>query len=305
MTMRQALRRHYAGLVTSGAQLVLLVAAAQSESREVWLVCLGLMALISLFAWMSALRRLWAVRDTPTSRVASAAQGYVELIGRGRPLAGSPLIGKLSVLPCLWYRYQVERRDSDNKWHTEDRGESQDAFVLDDGSAVCVIDPFGAEILTRHKDTWRRGDYRYTEWKLLENDPLYAIGQFRTLGGGSAEIDPGEELKAVLTEWKQDSKKLHARFDLDGNGVLDMKEWALARQAARREAQKRVAEVRAMPDTHCMAQPHDGRLFLVSNLPPDQLARRYGFWAWGHLLIFFVALTGAGGLLGWGRGWGQ
>lgn len=305
MAVRQALRRHYAELVTSGAQLLLLFVAAESESREGWLACLGLMALISLFAWMSALRRLRAVRDTPTSRVASAAQGYVELIGRGHPLAGAPLLSKLSALPCLWYRYQVERRDSDNKWHTEDRGESQDSFLLDDGSAVCVIDPFGAEILTQHKDVWRRGDYRYTEWKLLDIDALYVIGQFRTLGGGTMDAHPGEELKAVLAEWKQDSKTLHARFDLDGNGVLDMKEWALARQAAKREAQKRVAEVRAMPDTHYMVQPHDGRLFLISNLPPAQLARRYGFWAWGHLLIFFTALGGVGWLLGWSGPWAQ
>lgn len=301
MRLPQVLRRHYAGLVTSGTQLLLLVVAAQSESRDAWLLCLGLMALISLFAWMSALRRLWAVRDTPTSRVAFAAQGYVELIGRGRPLAGSPLVGKLSMLPCLWYRYQLERRDSDNKWHTEDQGESQDSFVLDDGSGICVIDPFGAEIHTQHKDSWQRGDYRYTEWKLLDGDALYAIGQFRTCGGGSVDIQANEELKAVLAEWKQDSKDLHARFDLDGNGVLDMKEWALARQAAKREAQKRIAEVRAIPDTHYLVQPHDGRLFLITNLPPERLARRYRFWAWGHLSIFFAALAGIGGLLGWGQ----
>ncbi|CAB1368658.1 hypothetical protein [Denitratisoma oestradiolicum] len=305
MAVRQALRRHYAALVTSGAQLLLLFVAAESESREGWLVCLGLMALISLFAWMSALRRLRAVRDTPTSRVASAAQGYVELIGRGRPLDGAPLLSKLSALPCLWYRYQVERRDSDNKWRTEDKGESQDSFLLDDGSAACVVDPYGAEILTQHRDVWQQGDYRYTEWKLLDIDTIYAIGQFRTLGGGSSEINTNEELKAVLAEWKLDSRKLHERFDLDGNGVLDMKEWSLARQAAKREAKKRVAEVRAMPDTHYMVQPHDDRLFLISNLPPDQLAHRYGFWAWGHLLIFFSSLGGMGWLLGWGGSWAQ
>lgn len=300
-----SLRRHYGELVTSGTQLLLLVVAAQSESRQGWLGSLGLMALLSLFAWVSALRRLRVVRDTPTSRVASAAQGYVELLGRGRLLEGSPLLSKLSALPCLWYRYQVERKDSDNKWRTEDRGESQDSFLIDDGSGHCVVDPFGAEILTRHKDVWHQGDYRYTEWKLLDIDSIYVIGQFRTLGGGGTEIDPNEELKAVLAEWKLDKGTLQARFDLDGNGVLDMKEWALARQAARREVQKRVVEARAIPDTHYMVQPHDGRLFLISNLPPDQLARRYGFWAWGHLLIFFVALGGVGWLLGWDGYWAQ
>lgn len=292
------LRRHYAQLVTSGAQLFLLAVAAQTESREGWLVCLGLMALVSLFAWISALYRLRVVRDTPTSKVASAAQGYVELIGRGRPLADAPpLLSRLMSLPCLWYRYQVERKDSENKWRTEDSGESQAPFVLDDGSGPCVVDPYGAEILTTHKDVWHEGDYRYTEWKLIPIDSIYAIGQFRTLGGSTTHIDPNEEMKAVLAEWKQDTRALHARFDLNKDGELDMKEWALARQAARREASRRIDEARSAPDAHYLVQPHDGRLFLVSNLPPEKIARRYNLWAWMHIAIFFGALGGLSWLL--------
>lgn len=291
--MLVTLRRHYAQLVTSGAQLFLLAVAAQTESREGWLWCLGLMALISLFAWVSALRRLRVVRDTPTSKVASAAQGYAEFIGRGKPLPDAPpLLSRLMSLPCLWYRYQIECKNSENKWRTEESGESQAPFILDDGSGPCVVDPYGAEILTIHKDAWQKNDYRYTEWKLLSIDTIYAIGQFRTLGGSTTHIDPDEEMKAVLAEWKQDAQALHARFDLDGNGELDMKEWALARQAARREAGKRVAEARAAPDTHYLVQPRDGRLFLISNLPPEKIARRYNLWAWMHIAIFFGSLWG-------------
>src|SRR5512146_1239293 len=135
------LRREYAQLVTSGAQLLLLFAGFQMESREGWLISLSAMALISFFAWMSALYRLRAIRDTPTSKVASAAQGYVELVGRGRPFGDAPLISKLRGLPCLWYRYTVERRASKDKWETIDSGESVDSFVLRDDSGDCVVDP--------------------------------------------------------------------------------------------------------------------------------------------------------------------
>ncbi|MBI5659746.1 MAG: hypothetical protein HZC43_09435 [Nitrosomonadales bacterium] len=296
--MLAKLRREYAQLVTSGAQLLLLLVGAQLESREGWLSCLGLMALVSLFAWFSALRRLRLVRDTPTSRIASAAQGYVELAGRGKPLSGSPLISKLRVLPCLWYRYRVERKGSDDKWHIEERGESEDPFALEDESGQCVVDPLGAEILTMHKDTWHQGDYRYTEWKLIQHDPIYAIGQFKTVGGSSAALDPNEQIKAVLAEWKRDTSSLHERFDLDNDGALDMREWMLARQAARREAEKRIRAARAEPDASLLVQPHDGRLFLISNLKQDKLARRYGLWAWAHLVIFFGALGGAAWWLG-------
>lgn len=291
------LRREFSHLVTSGAQLLLLFVGIKIGTPNGWLICLAIMAIISLIAWLAALYRLRVIRDTPTSRIASAAQGYVELHGQGRSFADIPLISKNSALPCLWYRYIIERRGSDNKWHTEDRGESEDSFILDDGSGECVIDPCGAEILTTHKDIWHKGNFRYTEWKLLMLDSIYAIGQFKTLGGSSEIPDANEELKFVLAEWKQDSKTLNARFDLNNDGVLDMQEWMLARQAAKREAEKRMNEARAQPDANFLVQPQDQRLFLISNLPPDKLARRYQWWAWIHLVIFFAALGSIAWLL--------
>lgn len=290
--MLARLRREYVQLVTSGTQLLLLVVAIQIGSRTGWLSCLTAMALISLFAWLSALRRLRAVRDTPTSKIASAAQGYVELIGRGKPLPDSPLISKLRLLPCLWYRYRVERKSSDNKWHTEDSGESDDSFMLEDDTGQCIVDPCNAEILTTHKDTWQKNNYRYTEWKLIHHDLIYAIGQFKTIGGGSAVHNINEHVKAVLAEWKQDRDTLHERFDLDNNGVLDMQEWVLARQAAKREANKRISAAHAEPDINFLAQPENKSLFLISNLRQDKLTRRYLLWTWMHLAIFFGALGG-------------
>lgn len=290
--MLAKLRREYTQLVTSGAQLFLLYAGFEIGTALGWLFCLSLMAAISLFAWLSALYRLRAVRDTPTSRIALAAQGYVELCGRGKSFTDTPLLSKNSLLPCLWYRYRIERKDSNNKWQTLDSGESEDSFILDDGSGQCVIDPCGAEIITSHKDVWHKEGHRYTEWKLLGLDSLYVIGQFKTIGGSGETITASEELKNVLTEWKQDRKSLYARFDLDNDGLLDMQEWMLARQAAKREAGKRVTEARAQPDMHFLSCPQDKRLFLISNLAPEKLAGRYGWWAIAHLIIFFSSLCG-------------
>jgi hypothetical protein len=222
--MLASLRREYAHLVTSGAQLLLIFIAAHFNTYTGWLVGLGLMAFISLFAWMSALRRLRVVRDTPTSRIASAAQGYVELIGRGKPMPDKQLLSKLTGLPCLWYRYKIERKTSKNEWHTEERDESSGFFMLEDETGRCVIDPSGAEILTQHKNTWTESDYRYTEWLLLQLDDIYTIGHFRTFGGSSVELDVNEEVKNVLAEWKQNMPELRKRFDLNNDGELDMQE---------------------------------------------------------------------------------
>jgi hypothetical protein len=292
-----ALRREYGQLVTSGTQLLLLLVGLQVHTRVGWLLVLALMAVISVFAWMSALRRLRVVRDTPTSKIASAAQGYVELIGRGKHLSDAPLRSWLTGLPCLWYRYEVAHKGSDNKWHIEEKGESEEPFIIDDGSGRCVVDPTHAEILTRYKDSWQKGDYRYTEWKLLDVDTIYAIGQFRTFGGSSAQLDSNEEVKNVLAEWKQNMPELHRRFDLNSDGKLDMQEWLLARQAARREAAKRMAAERAKPDVNYLLPPQDGRLFLISNLPQQKLTYRYWFWTWVHLAVFLGALFGVSWLL--------
>ena len=286
------LRREYAQLVTSGAQLLLLFVGYKLESREGWLVCLSAIAAISIPAWLSALMRLRAVRDTPTSRVASAAQGYVELIGRGRQFGGQPLLGRLTQQPCLWYRYKIELLTARNKWIIMDTGESTDSFILRDDTGECVVDPEQAEIITEHRVQWDEVDQRYTEWKLLEKDRIYTIGQFRTQGGSTLEFDTRAELNGLLSEWKKDFPALRARFDLDNNGMLDMREWMLARSAAKREVTKMIREARAQTDIHIMCRPRDGRLFLISNITPEKLSRRYLLWAWMHLIIFFGALGG-------------
>ena len=291
--MLVSLRRGYAHLVTSGAQVLLLLVGLKLASRNGWLFVLSLMAAISILAWLSALNRLRTIRDTPTSRIASAAQGYVELAGRGHPF-GEPVIGQLSLLPCLWYRYHIEQRESEGKWKTVGRGESDDTFILRDETGECVVDPDQAEILTRHRDQWHDGDYRYTEWKLIEHDSIYVIGQFRTQGGSSLEFDTREEVGALLAEWKKDMPTLLKRFDLDGNGTLDMQEWMLARSAARREVARMMREEQEQPDINIIGRPRNGQLFLVSNLDQARLSRRYLLWSWAHLLIFFGALGGIG-----------
>ena len=295
--MLNSLRNQYAHLVTSGAQLLLLLIGFKLGSRNGWLICLSIMAAISILAWLSALNRLRTIRDTPTSKIASAAQGYVELIGRGQPFGETPLLGKLSLLPCLWYRYKIEQRNAKKDWRTLDSGESDDSFILRDDTGECVVDPEQAEILTQHRDQWHDLDYRYTEWKLIEHDSLYVIGQLRTQGGSSLEFNTREELNALLAEWKKDMPALLKRFDLDNNGTLDMQEWMLARSAARREVAKMMREAQAQPDINIISQPRDGKLFLVSNLDQDKLSRRYLLWSWAHLAIFFGALGGIGWVL--------
>lgn len=288
--MKLNFRREYGQLVTSGAQLLLLFVGARFESRVGWIVCVSLIAALSVVGWVAALNRRRAIADTPTSRIASAAQGYVELCGRGKGLDFPPLLSHLTALPCLWYRYQVEEKTSGGKWHIVSHGESEVAFIIDDGSGRCVVDVEGAEIVTRHKETWTRGGKRNTEWKLLIDDAVYALGDFKTLGGNTLELDANADIGDLLSEWKKNPRQLLKRFDLNTDGSIDMKEWMLARQAARRDVAKAHREARDEADVHTLRRPANGALYLLSNFNPEKLARRYLWWSLFHITVFFGAL---------------
>lgn len=283
------IRQHYANLLTSGANLLFLFIGLQSGSFGGWVVALSLVGLTSFLAWMGNFRRRRIITDTPTSRIVSAAQGYAEFSGAGQQHSGFQLMGRLSGLPCLWFRFRVERKDDGGKWEQVDQGCSSDTFLLNDGSGQCVIDPDDAEIITQHKRVWYENDYRNTEYLLLSNDKLYAIGEHATIGGANTDLDLKQDINELLAEWKQDKKQLLERFDLNRDGQIDLQEWELARLQAKREAEQQHRAIRLQDGVHMLRKPPDDRLFLISNLSPEKLMRKYVLWGWLHLFFLFAA----------------
>lgn len=283
-------QRWRVGLLTGAGQLGLLGFGAQVETRVGWLIVLPLLAALSLWAWTASFRRFRAVDDTPTSHVASAAQGYVELCGRAQYAPEGKTLAPLSGRECCWYQYRRERRGADDKWETEEEGESAADFRLRDATGACIINPEGAEVVTTHKRVWTEDDRRFTEWWIADGDPLYALGEFRTLSAGGDATDRTGDIGAVLAEWKRDRPRLLERFDLDRDGEISFKEWALARAAAKRVVERTRGELAAIPPFDLVAAPRDGRLYVLSNIDPSRLARRFALWSWAHLAAFFVAL---------------
>ena len=277
-------------LIGAGMQVFFLAMAVRVNARWGWLLCLALLACVNLISWLSALQRRRAITDTPTSRIASAAQGLVELRGRGCAIE-PPLASRISGLPCLWYRFEVSERRG-NEWEVVDEGESSLSFVLDDGSGQCLVVADGAEISTEHKQVHKQGGQRIAEWMLLPGDTIYVRGEFRTLGGGTAELDVRQDMIDLLNEWKRDQATLLARFDLNGDGKIDMQEWELARKAARREVARMHSELRNSADVHTIGYPQQGQQpYLISNINPQRLARRFLLWSFFHLFAFLLALA--------------
>lgn len=291
--MRSSFRRLYLHVLLGGAQLVLLGIGMMVENRAVWLTSLSLIAAISLAAWIGVYRRLRVVDDTPTSNIATAAQGYVELSGRCESTQGAPTLAPYSHTPCAWCRYRMDEL-TDRKWAQCEEGETDDSFLLVDSTGSCVVDPEAAEIVTNRKDIWIQGGYRYTEWTIHLGDPVYVLGDFRTRSYESSAADMESDVSALLAEWKRDHAALLARFDRNHDGTIDLDEWEQARLAARTEVEQNYGEMQAAPELSGVQAPRDGRPYLISNMSQRELESKYRLWIWVHLATFIAAMGGLG-----------
>lgn len=283
-------------LLSGGLHAIILAIALQNQNPQSWPWALLAMSVVSFFAWIGNTRRYRAIHDLPTSHIASAAQGYVELFGVGRLLDGSTVRSPVSLRACCWYHYTVEEQDSNNKWSTVEENTSIDHFLLVDATGACVISPDGAEVVSSHRKQWKESGRRYTEWLLLPEGPVYAIGEFTTHSGNVlSAADENFDVSALITEWKNTPQMLLQRFDADRDGKISLEEWGQARLAAIGEVRKRHHEQfgAQTEGVHLLRKPRDRRLFLLANEMPDNLGRRYRIWAWVHLIAFL-------GLGSWG-----
>src|SRR5690606_9590685 len=141
-------------------------AAASAGDPLGLLIALGFSLGAGLGGGWWCLRRWSQARhllDTPTSKIRSAAQGYVELYGVLEALPGASVQGPLTGKPCLWWRYRIEQYQSSGKkrsWRVIDSGTCDTWLRLANGTGECLIDPRGAQIRPMVRETWR-GNLRH------------------------------------------------------------------------------------------------------------------------------------------------
>ena len=310
-----------------------------ADPPEFWfsvalLVAVAAFAFYGLFRWFTRAR---LIEDTPTSKIRSAAQGYVELTGLGDLLPGPPVVAPLSQLQCLWYRYSIDERSERGhsfgtrrdrrRWQKVESGSSDDLFRLADETGECVVDPEGAEVTPEIHQVWYgnehypggappvarggglsdrlgigmsfgMGRYRYTEQRILPASRLYVIGQYRTLSG-AAGGDRDAEVGSLLRAWKQDKGELLKRFDADGDGTIDLVEWEAARRAAEAAVDASLRERQRADPVNVIAHPATSRRpFIISVESQRELATRLKFLSAASLLAFLAC----GALAVWALG---
>jgi hypothetical protein len=281
--------------------LVAFLLRFETADKDVIQLFLLISLACSLVAWRFNLQRLLAIAEHPTSTIAAAAQGYVELAGRARQLL--PLTSPLSGIACVWFRYWVYVKDHNNIWRLEDYKSSEQKFEIEDTTGRCLVDPTHAEIVMAERHGKTQNDHRYIEQLLRAGKRLYVLGELETITEVSAARQLKQQVNVLLTQWKKAPEQLRRRFDFNGDGEIDTEEWEHARAAASHEVH--VSHGLAdQQERHKIRAPADHRLFLISAISPQQLRGRYKFWVVLHLgaaaTASALALLAAYGHTAWG-----
>ena len=285
-----------------------------------WAITFCLLTLGALYFAFRNLKRARIIEDTPTSRIRSAHQGYVELMGEAAAMSGEPILSPLTKTACCWYRYKIERK-GDKGWRHVQSGKSDGLFLLRDETGECIVDPEGAEVSPKEKNLWYGsstfpnmgpaesasssvgmhgilglkvsfsglgGDYRYTEETIYPGDSLYAIGLFKSFGEVDRLAMREDLIKGRLSQWKADQATLLQRFDRDGNGEIDLLEWEVARRTATREVTREQLQEDQQP-MHTLSETRSSRRpFLISAHAEYHLVKRFRYLAIGSISGFFI-----------------
>ena len=278
------------------------------------------LAVLAVFCF-GRLRYLRLIEDTPTARVRSAPQGFVELEGAVDFPRRPPLTSPLRGVPCAWWSYRIEELDPlDDQgpapwdvlrvlWDAilrlfgqpagrlVEQGSSHECFLIRDDTGACVIDPARAEIVGAMRRSWVKGTQRFEEAVIEIGQPLYALGVFRT-PQDHAQILERREVGALISEWQLDRLKLAGRFDANRDGTLDAAEWDAAWRAATAEVRQRRQAGAPVPELHVLCSPADRRPFVLSALSQRTLAGRF----WFESITSFIAGAILAVLLFWSLG---
>lgn len=268
-------------------------------------------AIGSLVYGFMALRRARLMTDTPTSKIRSASQGYVELAGEADVLPEEPVASPPTSTPCVWFAYRVEKRSllKNREWETVEEETSARRFLLRDATGECIVDPYGAEVLHMTEQVWRGRepdwsgpapekspffsflyDDRCTEKRIEPGDPLYALGDFRTETTTSESSgDPRKEIRAVIERWKREQPGL---FDTNGDGRVERDEFEAIRKAAVREVAKARALGRQIRTTNILCRSAH-QPFVLSSMREQALIKKYRKRAGGSLFGFIIFAVGS------------
>lgn len=264
-----------------------------------WIIVL-MICLIAFYRMSRGLHQARLIENTPTAKIRSAVQGYVELNGQTRLMHGPVIVSPLSGKACVWYRYKIEEksehRQADGKsvsyWRVIKQTTSGELFLLEDDTGRCVIDPDDADVIVTNKRSWHNNasvaPRRYTEELITENESLYAIGLFKTIANIERQ-KVKEQISHLLRHWKRDPKQLLDEFDLNHDGELSIEEWQRVQLAAEQHVKREDGERTKQEQLNVLKQTdYTDQVFILSTVSEQKLIKHYKWRTMRYLLGFFI-----------------
>jgi len=205
----------------------------------------------------------------------TVAQGYVEIEGTAMTFPGETGPGPFYLPPTVWFSTAKQQ--------------SVDGFLVNDEHGSCTIDPQNAEVIA---SLFNRQQHWYRA--IHPGETVYVLGQLTTLSSHYTDSDKRKATLQLLADWKKDRINMLHRFDKNGDGEIDQQELMIARQTAEAVVENNHDHEYRLAASHVIDKPNDGRPFIISSLPLNQLLRRYSQYMWTHLaawpILSFLAL---------------
>ncbi len=189
-----------------------------------------------LILWKS-IRRTFLLKDTPLSKIQSAAQGYVEITGKAAPL-NKTINSPFSNVECCWFSYKIEV-DTNNGYEAVASYKSGHCFQIQDATGEAIVYPLHADIKNIESFSWSQHGqsfnhknehssqlksivhfiadrrYRITEQRILEGEEITVLGFFQTVSKSHDVIklkQSEENGDSILDKIKKRLSKLDQRI---------------------------------------------------------------------------------------------
>ncbi|MEM9603960.1 MAG: hypothetical protein AAGA11_13930 [Pseudomonadota bacterium] len=313
------LRREVARVGGSAAVAAAVYVALQARVMVIlpyagWSVVVGLVALgvagFYLLRGTQHRRKAHLITDTPTTAIATAAQGHVAVQGVARAREGVQHRPFRGMPECVWFAVsvvEVRRNRSVFASLTEWVGGYGDlptasdmpaGFVIEDPSGHCVVRTAPGRVHCLSADVWeeRIGNSIYTVQYLRPGAPVYVLGRF-----SSHRPDTGAEVRKArwldrLRALKANRRELLARFDANADGDIDQHEWQAAKDAIQHDVDAELREDSIRSARHRIEPSHDTPL-VVSNRRPDVAAGHHATLSLVYKATAIVHFVGGASLL--------
>ena len=293
-----------------------ILAMSESDYLVLLAVLTGVFAYLVYYCYC-AFRSFRFADGTATSKIRSAAQGFVELKGLGEWLSDDSIASPFSNSRCVWYHCTIEKRRKSGKhssWSNVSDECSSALFRLVDDTGWCIIDPDHAQVIPETDITWygdntdycskpptrarwlhfSMGNYRFRERLIRPATALYALGEFSSFHNSPTDKTIARQIEDLIKQWKLQPQRYLAQYDYDQNGTIQKQEWKAIRSAARKQVLDKINSQNG--EHHLLSAPKDqGRPFILSTTDEEDLVARKKicayFSATGVFLIFIAVVN--------------